>query len=478
VIRIALPKGRLMETTAAVLKQAGWELPGYYDGMRVYKIKSGRFPELFIKVIHEEDIPVQVAIGNYDLGITSRDWTEELLVKYSQSAVILLKELGYGDGALYAAAYAHGGVKNLKQLAESPGAVRLASEYPNLAEHLAAGLRLRRFRIFPLWGGPEAYPPEHAEVVLIVRKSEDELAECGLKSLGKILDCKACLIANKNSWEKADLAEVIHSICDNLPSPGFDTGSAIRKTAALQYPPDNSWSNVPPDVVRFALPDGHQQAHVKRILDAANVPVKDYPSETNNRRPASGLPSVIIKVIRPQDMLVQVAGGYFDLAVTGRDWLRDHLYQFPSSPVKELLDLKYGRVRIVAVVANDVPAKDIKEFRQHCAALNTRVRVATEYTNIADMYARLNRLGNYRVIPTWGATEAFLPEDADLLIENTETGTTIAKNNLKIIDTLFESTACLVGSATLVENAVKRQRIDNIVRLLNKGVEEIQLAGH
>jgi ATP phosphoribosyltransferase len=64
VIRIALPKGRLMKETVEILKKAGWDIPDYYDGMRVYKIKSARFPGLFIKVIHEEDIPVQVAIGN------------------------------------------------------------------------------------------------------------------------------------------------------------------------------------------------------------------------------------------------------------------------------------------------------------------------------------------------------------------------------------------------------------------------------
>ena len=73
-------------------------------------------------------------------------------------------------------------------------------------------------------------------------------------------------------------------------------------------------------------------------------------------------------------------------------------------------------------------------------------RIASEYVNIADKYARDNHLGHYRVIPTWGATEAFLPEDADLLIENTETGRTIARHNLKIIDTLFESTGCLIGN--------------------------------
>jgi ATP phosphoribosyltransferase len=129
-------------------------------------------------------------------------------------------------------------------------------------------------------------------------------------------------------------------------------------------------------------------------------------------------------------------------------------------------------------VSNYVPVSDIKEFQRHATASNNRIRVATEYTNIADMYARTNRLGNYRVIPTWGATEAFLPEDADLLIENTETGSTIAKNNLKIIDTLFESTACLVGNSGQIENSVKRERIDNIVRLLKQGMEEIQLAPH
>ncbi len=475
-IRIALPKGRLMPETVAILQKAGWDLPGYADGMRVYKIKSGRFPDVFIKVIHEEDIPIQVAIGNYDLGITSLDWTQELTVKYPESAVIKVRELGYGDGSLFAAAYAHGGVSSLKELAERPGTVRIASEYPNLAGDLAANIRSRRFRIFPLWGGPEAYPPEHAEAVLIVRKNEKELADCGLRSLGKILDCKACLIANRTSWETLDMAEIIASICDNLPAPAG--AGAVESNASLQYPPDTSWGAVPPDAVRFALPDGHQQAHVKRILDAAKVAIRDYPSETNNRRPASSLEGVVIKVIRPQDMLAQVAGGSFDIAITGRDWLTDHLYQFPSSPVKELLDLKYGRVRIVAVVHNDVPVRDMNEFRRYSAEHDIKVRVATEYTNIADMYARQARLGRYRVIPTWGATEAFLPEDADLLVENTETGSTIAKNNLKIIDTLFESTACLVGRAGEIYNNVKKERIQRIIQVLRKGMEEIQVAGH
>ena len=97
-------------------------------------------------------------------------------------------------------------------------------------------------------------------------------------------------------------------------------------------------------------------------------------------------------------------------------------------------------------------------------------RVASEYVNIADKYARDNHLGVYKVIPTWGATEAFLPDDADMLIENTETGQTIAKHNLKIIDTLFESTACLVCNKDSMLSSARGERIKSITETIRKAL--------
>ncbi|MEE8414046.1 MAG: ATP phosphoribosyltransferase, partial [Dehalococcoidales bacterium] len=176
-------------------------------------------------------------------------------------------------------------------------------------------------------------------------------------------------------------------------------------------------------------------------------------------------------VIRPQDMPAQVATGNFDLAITGQDWLLEHLYQFPSSPVTELLDLKFARVRIVVVVSNDLPVNDIQGLRQIYSEASVPLRVASEYINIADKFARDNHLGRYRVIPTWGATEAFLPEDADLLIENTETGRTLARHNLKIIDTLFISTGCLVGNKESISDPVKTKKINSIIETLRAAVE-------
>lgn len=166
-----------------------------------------------------------------------------------------------------------------------------------------------------------------------------------------------------------------------------------------------------------------------------------------------------------------MANGNFDLAITGRDWLLDHLYRFPSSPAEELLSLGYGMVKIVAAVSEDLPVSDIFELRELVEAGQlSPLRVASEYVHIADKYARDNHLGRYRVIPTWGASEAFLPDDADLLIENTQTGETLARHNLRVIDTLFESSASLIGGADTGRHPGKEEKIKSIIAILRAAV--------
>ncbi len=466
-LKIALPKGRLLAQTATLLDRAGWGLSGYHDRARLYRLRSPRFPGLSLKMFHEKDIPIQVAVGNYDLGICGLDWVEELLAKYPSSALVKVKNLGYSQGALYTAVAESGSLTTLEALSARSGGLRIASEYPNLAESLAVRLRLKRFSIFPLWGAAEAYPPDSAELVLVPRKRPDELLKRGLRPISRLLDFRAYLIANRYSLETKDMAEVVASLIDNLlPDDEPAPAGVSRVPRAMTEPPARE---MPADVVRLALPDGHQQRHVRSILDKAGIEISDYPSAVGNCRPGSSLAGVAIKVIRPQDMPLQVANGNFDLAITGRDWLTEHHYQFPSSPVEELLDLKYGRVRVVAVVSKELAVADVEGLRQLYQGRS--IRVTSEYVNMADHYARTSHLGLYRVIPTWGATEAFLPEDADLLIENTETGGTIARHNLKIIDTLFESTACLIGNSASISSRGKAERIGSLLKLLERAVE-------
>jgi ATP phosphoribosyltransferase len=459
-VKLALPKGRLLRKTAARLQKAGWGLDEYNSSMGFYRPRSQRFPDVLIRVFHEKDIPIQIATGNYDLGICCRDWVEELLVKYPSSDIVRVADLGYGEGSLYMAAVS-------PPDASSNGTpVRIASEYPNLAEAYALRRRLSRFSVFPVWGAAEAYPPENAEMVLLPA-GEGNIGGAGLVPLERVLDYSAWLIANRASRETKRLDKIVTSL-----------GAAGGEKAATPMVPSSPGLNrrrspvkTDKNAVWLALPDGHQQQQTVNLFNRAGIRLDDYPSAAGNRRPGIAVKGVAVKVIRPQDMPLQVANGNFDLAVTGRDWLADHKSQFPGSPVSEVLDLRLRRVRLVAVVSNEVPADDIAGLSEYIAARGQTLRVASEYVNLADKYARDNHLGHYHIIPTWGATEGFLPEDADLLIENTETGRTIARHNLKIIDTLFASTACLIGNDGALADAGKKKRIDSIVNRLKTAVE-------
>ena len=467
-IKIALPKGRLLDKTSSLLQLAGWGMDGYREQARLYNLKSSKYPNISAKIFHERDIPIQVAIGNYDLGICGSDWIEELLVKYPSSAVVRVRDLGYGMGGLYVVADLVDTLNPARRKAER-SAVRIVSEYANLAESFALRERLGRFSIFPVWGGAEAYPPEDADLALIRAGTEAEVDAIGMAPVARVLDFSACLIVNRNSWGAKELDKAITSVCDScerlppeetITEEGGETGVITRTVVRGGG-----------GLVRLALPDGHQQAPMLQMLEKAGIKIEDYPSPTGNRRPAINIEGVGVKVIRPQDMPLQVANGNFDMAITGKDWVADHLYQFPSSPVKELLDLKSGRVRIVAVVSQELPVNDIVELRKYIGGMAAPFRMASEYVNIADRYARDNHFGRYRVIPTWGATEAFLPDDADLLIENTETGGTIARHNLKIIDTLFESTACLIGNARIRAGSAKSEKMKYIAGIIGAALE-------
>ena len=463
----------MLPETARLLEWAEWDIGGYRDGAPIYNLKSGRFPAMLAKIFHEKDIPVQVAVGNYDLGICCLDWVEELLVRYHSTDLVKVRDLGYGRGSLLIVASSLMSGMGIEEITAGRDEIRIASEYPNLAESFALKNRLRRFRVFPACGAVEVYPPEGADLVLL-RSDGETISRAGLVPVSTLLEFGACLIANRTSWETRDLSEILATLSEaavSEPMAGDKPVPVSVSVRAPQSPAEPVSPEARENIIRLALPDGHQQKPTVALLEKAGVDLGDYRLNSGIRRPVVGLPGVTVKVVRPQDMPLQVANANFDLAITGRDWLRDHLNQFPSSPVTELLDLKFGWVKLVAVVSQEMAVEDVSGLRRWSAGRTVPLRIASEYTNIADEYARDNHLGSYRIIPTWGATEAFLPDDADLLIENTETGGTIARHNLKIIETLFESTACLIGNTSRIAEPDVAPGVKRIIGILRRGLE-------
>jgi len=467
-IKLALPKGRLLPATASLLKETELEFQDYTPGTRTYRLKSTRLPHFSAKIFQEKDIPVQVAVGNYDLGICGLDWVEELLAKYPTSAVLKVADLGYGSGNLYLTASRHGKFSSLQDLSTGLYSWRIVTEYPNLAESASLNLRLRRFRVFPVWGAAEAYPPENADLALLWAKDEPEIKAQSLIPLKNLMSANACLIANKESWQTKNVSKIISY---------FSRALEMKDKPWLKIKPksvkssNNFRADAIEDKIWLALPDGHQQPPTLELLKKAGLELQGYSEDRLSRRPVFNTVWIKAKVIRPQDMPLQVANGNFDMAITGKDWLFDHLCRFPSSPVIELLDLGFGQVKVVAVVNQDFPAADINQLKQTQDSKALPIRVASEYVNIADKYLRDNHVSRYKLIPTWGASEAFLPEDADLLIENTQTGRTLAKHDLRIMDTILQSTACLIGNKNSLGSSTKKKKIAALVKIFRQAVD-------
>jgi len=133
-------------------------------------------------------------------------------------------------------------------------------------------------------------------------------------------------------------------------------------------------------------------------------------------------------------------------------------------------------VELLGLVYRSIFALD-ESLRTSRVALVARggfrpLRVASEYTNIADRYLRDNHIGAYKVVPTWGASEAFLPDDADLLVDNTQTGKTLVENRLKIIEVILRSSACLIANAESLRSPSKKARIEELRAMLAGAVNE------
>ncbi|RPJ62574.1 MAG: ATP phosphoribosyltransferase, partial [Dehalococcoidia bacterium] len=344
ITRLALPKGKMLGRTAIFLDAIGLGFDDYNSKTRIYRMQSQKFPSLSAKMLNERDIPVQVAIGNYDTGICSSDWLQEIQARYAASRVIKIADLGFDRSEIYMACSAKSKL-TITEMTASSNIWRIVTEYPALAEAAANRMRLKRFRIFPVWGSAEAYLPENADLAVLKVTDENALQSMNLRGINKIADSSACIIANSDSLQSGDYSSILERFTSGInlktkPWQGEEPSKpAINNDFTVQINKGNVW---------LALADGHQQSHTTSFLEKTGIKLDGYSKENLRRRPSCDLKWLDIKVIRPQDMPQQVANGNFDLAITGKDWLLDHLYQFPSSPVMELVDLGFGWVRIVA----------------------------------------------------------------------------------------------------------------------------------
>jgi ATP phosphoribosyltransferase len=218
-------------------------------------------------------------------------------------------------------------------------------------------------------------------------------------------------------------------------------------------------------ILNMGLPKGSLQESTLHLFHKAgfniNVGSRSYVPTIDDPE-LSGL------LIRAQEMARYVQDGILDMGLTGRDWVLEQ-----NARVKEVCPLLYARgglrpVRWVVAVPNDSPIQRIRDLQGK--------RVATELVQFTRRY--LKKKGVEALVEfSWGATEVKAPRLADAIVELTETGSSLRANNLRIVETILESTTVLIANREAWKDPWKREKIGNIALLLQGALRAEEKVG-
>ena len=218
-------------------------------------------------------------------------------------------------------------------------------------------------------------------------------------------------------------------------------------------------------VLRLGLPKGSLQQTTQRLFTQAGfklrIPERSYYPDIDD-------PELDCILIRAQEMARYVQQGVLDAGITGIDWTLEN-----RARVKELADLRapwpnYGPVRWVVAVKEGSRIHEPKDL--------VGKRIATEVVNLTRAYLRRHGV-QAKVEFSWGATEVKPPVLADAIVDVTETGSSLRANQLRVIDTVLESTPRFIANREAYADAWKRRKMERLLLVLRGSIQAIDRVG-
>jgi ATP phosphoribosyltransferase len=220
-----------------------------------------------------------------------------------------------------------------------------------------------------------------------------------------------------------------------------------------------------PRLLRLGLPKGSLQETTLELFARAgyrvNAPERSYYPEIDD-------PEIECILIRAQEMARYVEQGVMDAGITGLDWVLEN-----RAKVKELADLRapwpqYRPVRWVLAVKEGSKVRDARELEGK--------RIATEAVGLAQRYLKEHGV-RAEIEFSWGATEVKPPVLADAIVDVSETGASLRANELRVVDTVLESTPRFVANRAAFADPWKRQKMERLVVLLRGAINAASRVG-
>ena len=205
--------------------------------------------------------------------------------------------------------------------------------------------------------------------------------------------------------------------------------------------------SIEPPTIHLALPKGRMETGVFNLLSAAGI---ELHVGQRGYRPVLSEPGFEVKLLKPQNIVEMLAVGTRDIGFAGADWVAEQ-----QADLVELLDTGLDPVRIVAAASESL-LDEVGNLP------NRTLVVASEYERLTRSWIA-NRQLDASFVRSYGATEVFPPEDADVIVDNTATGETLAANGLAVVDELMPSSTRFYASQGAVADPDKKSAIDGLV---------------
>ncbi len=218
------------------------------------------------------------------------------------------------------------------------------------------------------------------------------------------------------------------------------------------------------NTLKLGIPSGSLQASTLELFERAGFNVR---VSSRSYAPSVDDPEIEAVMFRAQEMSRYVEDGVVDVGLTGVDWVMEN-----GSDVVEVAELVYSKATsrparwVLAVPAESkvVRAKDLDGGI-----------VATELVNCTRKYFEQKNV-KVKVEFSWGATEV-KARLVDAIVDITETGSSLAANNLRIVDTILTSTTRLIANKQAMQDAWKKAKIETLTLLLHGALEGREKVG-
>ena len=215
-------------------------------------------------------------------------------------------------------------------------------------------------------------------------------------------------------------------------------------------------------MLKLVIPKGSLEKATFDLFEAADLKIgrgsdREYRGQIDDPRIDS------VAILRPQEIPTYVEDGFFDVGVTGEDWIAE-----TGAGVVKVTALEYSKqtdlpVKIVLAVPREAGITRPEDVKPGA-------RISTEFPNLTTAY--FEKLGiPVRVFLSYGATEAKVPEIVDAIVDLTETGSTLRRHGMEIVDVLMESRTQLIANPAAYEDPDKRRAIEELTILLRGAVD-------